>query len=296
MSTDIDSITLRNGAAALNNWRVKNPERDISLGNEAFRGLDLSGANLSNVTMISCEFIGCQLRHVNLSNSYLKRTRFINCDLTGASFFNSDLETTTFSKVNVDGACFNEARSLSRIEKFEIFPLPQTPPTYEDIVLPFCDRWLSWDRLRFMASIRIFVPAYASLTLSVLTLNAVAWINSGIGQLNIIAAKASDTRLPIITEVEPNWKYFGVVVSFLLLSISATAFLACPSRITEFSRERWLTELNQPEILYDHAAWRRPMLRIVCALSLIIGGAISLILLANGVVSQLQFVIISFLK
>lgn len=296
MSADIDSITLRNGAAALNNWRVRNPDRDISVRGETFRGLDLSGSNLSGATMISCEFIDCELRQANLSNSCMRRTKFINCDLSGASFSNSNLKYSTFWKVNVDGASFNGARSLSRLEKLQIFPSPKTPPTYEDIILPFCDRWLSWDRLRFMASIRIFVPAYASLALSVLMLNAVAWINRGIEQLNVLAEKVSDTRLPIMTAVEPSWKHIGVIVSFLLLSVSATTFLACPSRITEFSRERWTTELNQPEILYDHAAWRMPLLRTLCALSLIIGGATSLILLADGVVRQIQFVLNNVLK
>jgi hypothetical protein len=255
-------------------------------------GLDLSGANLAGADLRRCQFVACDLRQASFARAMLTGACFADCSLVAATFSGADVRSASFDGVKLDATQFSGARGLGRLAVLRINAAPSTPPLYDRSESPLIDRWLGWDRLRFLATIRIFVPAYASLTLSVLYLNAIAWYNNAVTRFDVVVGKAfPQAPLAVLSTVLPNWTHAAVIVNFLLLAIAATAFLGCPARVVEFSRERWLSEMHEPELFYDHAAWQRPWLRCVCAVTLAFGGTLSAFLLGRGIIKQIAFIL-----
>jgi hypothetical protein len=167
----------------------------------------------------------------------------------------------------------------------------QRPITIDHSALPWYDRWIGWDRLRFLATIRIFVPAYTSLTLTVLYLNCITWFNSMAVFLDSQISRLGVPGIPMLPTIIPTWTHVLVLANFACLSIAATCFLSCPARVVEFSRERWTNEFQQPEILYDHATWQRPLIRLLCTGALLVGGLLSTFLLGQGILQQAAFIV-----
>lgn len=291
MSSHSDSSLLNAGAAAINRWRVENPKSKITSRNTKLQALDLSGANLAGADLLGTQFIDCDLRHVNFEGASLVDARFIRCSLAITSFHCTDLSHAAFHDVSIDGANFKQAEGLSRLRAFRPVLFPTTSPLYDRAGVPWVDRMASWDRLRLLGKVRIFVPAYASLGLTVLALNIIGWVNIGIEKINNIFASASLGAMAPFQSIEPSWTQLAVLINFALLAIAATTFLACPARITEFSRERWVSELQRSELLYDISTWERPLARIVCSLSLATGGVTTLILLTIAISKQAIFII-----
>ncbi len=189
--TDSDGVSLmRSGAAAISHWRAMNPSSRILAAGGEFNGLDLSGANLAGADLRRCHFAKCDLRQANFTGAVLTDARFAYCDLSGTTFSTAELRRTAFDEVKVDGAVFTGARSIGRLSMLRLSAPPVMQPTYDRAPSAFIDRWLGWDRLRFLATIRIFVPAYTSLALSVLYLNAVAWYNDGVAHFNASVSQA----------------------------------------------------------------------------------------------------------
>lgn len=288
-----DASLVRAGAGAIAAWRAANPTTTIAAACAEFKRLDLSGANLAGASLRRCHFAACDLRQASFAGASLAGARFTGCDLTAVTFSDADLRGAALDDVKLDGARFDGARALGRLTALRLSATPVTPPTYDRIAAPLIDRWLGWDRLRFLATIRIFVPAYASLTLSVIYLNAVAWYNEAVVRLNEAASGVlAKAHFLAFAEASPGWTHIAVVVDFSLLAIAATAFLRCPARVVEFSRERWVSEMREPELLYDHAVWQRLWLRCLCAASLGLGGALGALLLGRAIVEQIYFILV----
>lgn len=286
-----DESLIRAGAAAIAEWRAANPATPIVAVGAQFKGLDLSGANLAGADLRRCCFASCDLHQASFAGAKLSRARFTDCSLDGATFSDAYLRSLALDGVKLDGARFDRARALGRLAALRVSSASATPPVYDRMAAPVIDRWFGWDRVRFLATIRIFVPAYASLTLSVLYLNFVAWYNEAISEFNAMASRAiARGRIPMLAPISPSWTHVAVVVNFLLLAMAATAFLGCPARVIEFSRERWLSEMREAELLYDYAVWQRPWLRCLCAASLGLGGALSTFLLGWAITKQICFV------
>ncbi len=251
--------------------------------------LDLSGADLSAANLAGGRFARCDLRHVSFADANLHAVEFNNCVLDDAEFRGANLRAARITAKSLDGARFGGSRSLGRLAEFHIIDRVLRPIPVDPSALPWYDRWIGWDRLRFLATIRIFVPAYTSLTLTVLYLNGVAWYNSAFAFLN--AEIGGQPGIPLLPIATPTWTHALVLANFASLAMAATCFLGCPARVAEFSRERWLNEFQQPEILYDFATWQRPLIRTLCASALLVGGLLSTFLLGQGVLQQVAFII-----
>ena len=278
------------GAGALNRWRSENSGSGIEAPGHVFSKIDLSGGNLEKANLSGSAFVACDLRSVRFAGAQLTKAHFSNCKLNSASFEGADLAHASFEGGELDGANFRECKGLSRLSALSV-PLGGVAPAYDDTALPWIDRNLRWDRLRFVAGLRLFVPAYASLAISVLALNGFAWLNGAIAWLNLQLVRIGGSEIASLPLVQPSWVHFAVVANFFLLAVAATSFLACPPRILEFSRERWVYELGHPEFFYDHAAWRRPIWRGICAGSLALGGALSAFLLLRAITKQIVFIV-----
>jgi len=283
---------IRAGAEAVARWRKENVGLTINAAHVTLNDLDLSGADLSDADLAEGRFTRCNLKHVSFRGARLNGAVFTTCCLDDTDFTGADITKAELAATSLDGARFGASPSLGRIRKLEISSSPLRPIHVDRTRLPWFDRFLAWERLRFLATIKIFVPAYTSLTLTVLYLNGIAWYNSIIdvlnGQLRRISAHPSVSALPLAT---PSWTQVLILINFACLAAAATAFLACPARVTEFSREKWISELGKPEILYDVATWTRPVVRVFCAGMLLIGGAISAFLLGKAVLHQASFIL-----
>ena len=285
-----DASLMRAGAVAISHWRKSNSDSQIEVLSERFAGLNLSGCNLEGASLRSCTFIDCDLRRVNFANTNLELSSFVNCNLSHSLFTGAQLRGVSFEAVDFTGANLKGAHSLGRLKRLLMKPLTGDPPTYDSENAPWIDRWLGWDRLRFLSTIRIFLPAYTSLAISVLAINVITWVNAGTERINFELSRLSDVPIALIPTVNVGWPHIALVVNFLFLAISATAFLGCPPRVTEFTRERWVFDLKKPELLYDFAAWQRFRLRVLCALTLTLGGLMSAFLLGRAIVQQILFI------
>ena len=286
-------LIIRAGAGALAAWRSADPSRQLDCRGSIFQGLDLSGINLSEADLRSCLFDNCNLSHASFERALLADVCFVDCDLSSASFSGAKISGTNFEKVELAGCDFSGTVGLNRVASLELRSVPAAAILYDRTRCVGIDQWIGWDKLRFLSNIRIFVPAYLSLTISVLYLNWVASYRLLAVELNKMLSKVQgvhDMTLPEISD--PGWIHLFVVLNFVFLALAATTFLACPERILEYSRERWRANSPNAEILYDHASWKRPLARMICAATLICGGVLSAALLGYGIIRQVIFITI----
>jgi hypothetical protein len=74
-----------------------------------FRGSNLTGANLSNVWMLSSSFDGANLTDANLSETYLVAPYFYDADLTRTNLTYAQIQVGHFDLANLTGADFTGA-------------------------------------------------------------------------------------------------------------------------------------------------------------------------------------------
>ena len=287
----LDVSLLQAGTEAIRQWRQENPGEAIQAQRVAVADLDLSGADLSGANLTGGKFVRCNFSHVSFARANLVTAEFEGCVLDDVEFRGADLKGAKITAQSLNGAQFGGSRSLGRLASLRIVDRLERSIDVDRSQIPWYDRWLGWDRLRFLSTVRIFVPAYASLTLTILYINSAAWINAASAYFNsqiLLAGRGPEVGFfPVLT---PNWIHGLVLANFFCLAMAATCFLSCPARVVEFSRERWLNELKQPELLYDHEAWQRPLIRALCASSLLVGGLMSTFLLGRAIVKQIAFI------
>lgn len=283
---------LRAGSGAIARWRNENHGMIINARSSIISDLDLSGADLSSFDLRKSLFLRCDMSHVRFANCNLNDVTFEDCRLDNADFRTASTRRTQILARSIDGARFGVSPTLGRLANLAVSEPVRQPLVVERSALPWVDRWLGWDRLRALAAIRIFVPAYVSLTLTVLYLNALAWYNSAIDIVNATPVKIGRiSAMLTLPHATPSWTQLLVLFNFVFLAIAATSLLGCPARIVEFSREKWCNELNKTELFYDFASWQKPVLRVACSSALLIGGALSSFLLIRAVIQQAAFIL-----
>jgi hypothetical protein len=167
--------------------------------------------------------------------------------------------------------------------------LPATP-------LGFADRVASWERLRTFGRLPLFATSLSALVAIPVVFYIFALYNDQLLRLQERAdqllrlheraaqsALASDTALvsrieQILARVEETLRgllaalhpipvpslSFWLLLSTVLLGIASTLFaLLCPSRVREFSLDRWTDELRQSAIQYLPISWSRRCARTV---------------------------------
>jgi uncharacterized protein YjbI with pentapeptide repeats len=79
----------------------------VLAGLRDFRGIDLSGVNLSGLPQLAkADFTGANLAHVDFSNSDLTGAQFQRTNLSGAAFRKSRLERAAFDGAQLTGVHF----------------------------------------------------------------------------------------------------------------------------------------------------------------------------------------------
>lgn len=288
---------VRSGATAISQWRHDNPDSTISAAHIVASDIDLSGANLASANFAGGQFLRCNLSHVSFVRANLSQVQFDECTLNEVDFRGANMKGVVIGAKSLDGARLGGNGSIARMAGLQIFNKVSKPIVLDRSKISWYNSWISWDKLRFLSTIRIFVPAYVSLVLTVIYLNFISWYNSINEKLIVSFANLAELKGAqilsdqFLSDIEPTYTHALILCNFMCLAIAATCFLRCPARVVEFSRERWVSELEQPEILYDYAAWRGLAVRVVCASSLIIGGLLSIFLLGRGIVQQVRFIL-----
>ena len=283
---------VRSGNASINEWRKDNPGMRLKLSGLQFQDLSMGSLDLSDADLEEATFTKCKLSNAVFENANLKCTSFFDCELQNTSFVNATLKNTIFNNVNLSAAVFGDNPTISRIKQYTLNSDVQDSPQYTTSKIPIWDRFMTWEKLRFLRGINIFVPSYAALILSVLYLNSFSVINYAVRKINDVVATSPELLgIDPLEFLEPGVRHFWGLTAFLCLAISSTLFLACPSRIIDYSREQWESEVKKSSLAYDHTCWSRRWARIPCTVLLVAGGLIAAILLLVFVCSQVDFIL-----
>jgi uncharacterized protein YjbI with pentapeptide repeats len=193
-----DASLIRGGAAAIGQWRQGNPNRVIAAERVAVADLDLSGADLTRAKLAGGRFVRCNFRHASFKDANLRQVEFDDCVLEDAEFRGADLTAAAITAKSLDGARFGGSRSIGRLAKLHVVDRLVRPILVDRSALPWYDYWIGWDQLRFLATIRIFVPAYVSLALTVIYLN-------GVGSYNSVSYLSTTLRRPPHERCRDRW-------------------------------------------------------------------------------------------
>ncbi len=101
---------LRHGAAEWNTWKDEHPEIQPDLSRADLRGVDLSGAHLTEAYLSEADLSGANLIEVNLNGAYLSEANLI-----GASLFGANLNEADLSGADLRGANLTEATLIEAI-------------------------------------------------------------------------------------------------------------------------------------------------------------------------------------
>ncbi len=131
-------------------------------------------------------------------------------------------------------------------------------------------RHFSWGKLRAFGSLPFFGLSYGGTALILFLLSVIDHYNTQIGRLKA-KADSGDTLgalQGLVDRLNPlslNWQMPILLLGAVLLMIASTIYAwKCPSRIKEFSLERWTKELGKNAVNYVPLTWRNPVLRWIC--------------------------------
>jgi uncharacterized protein YjbI with pentapeptide repeats len=110
---------LRQGVAAWNDWREKNPEvqpnlrqanlREVDLGRANLRQADLWGANLQRASLHGADLSRANLREADLGRTNLGGANLIEADLSRANLIEADLGGANLQRASLHGADLGRA-------------------------------------------------------------------------------------------------------------------------------------------------------------------------------------------
>jgi uncharacterized protein YjbI with pentapeptide repeats len=108
---------IRQGVAAWNDWREKNPEvqpdlREAKLSEANLNGANLSGAYLSGAFLMGAQLNGANLSGARLGSAQLRWADLSGANLTGAHLIGADLINAYLHGADLTGANLTEARLI----------------------------------------------------------------------------------------------------------------------------------------------------------------------------------------
>jgi hypothetical protein len=296
--SDLDILAA--GTAAINQWANANQDKSLSLRNAKLADSDLSGAILRRADLSGAEFRNCKFVDSKFDGAILNNTRFLDCELNRASFQETDLSSVEMSACILDGTMFRQAKSFSQIRSLQTCRIEDRSNDvyFDQSRCRFLDRYLGWNRIRAVGELRLFLPSYAALILSIAVLSSIAFFNNQLrlGQtfaLQLLERRVIDRPLyekliEATQPVSPSWRHFAVLASTFAIALGATLYLVCPSRVKEFTVDQWRYLADRPVFEYYADAWTFSATRIACVIAYGGGALIAIILLGDTLVRLLR--------
>mgnify|MGYP001468122232 CR=1 FL=1 len=205
----------------------------------SLRGLDLSGARFDSARLTDTD-----LADARLPNATLTGVALTNCDLRGANLNGAELTNTTWYGCQID------ARTSFRGTIWR----PQHDAANDGVDaldLPQYRRALNWEVLRILGRVPLFSGAYLLLTVALSVSSAISLLNDWLDSSGFLG---TDAPIPFPDRLSI------LLLGSATLALGATLFeFACPSRVKEFSKTRWVEELRRPGMLYVSETLQRPL-------------------------------------
>jgi uncharacterized protein YjbI with pentapeptide repeats len=271
------------------------------LAETRFHNSDLTRARLSRTILIGGGFISTNLSEAILDSAVLDRAqlksaKLRSASLVGASLRNANLELADLSQSKLDDADFYEATvDLANFDKaagvthaMNLHTVRLSPDVQHDVryfdsvIVPGPELLLSWERIRFLGRLPLFGASYFALIAIPFLYYLLDIFNRKIDlarswamqEVNTAGSSSIFARFIIDhlhREPIPNLSLL-MLISTICLGLGATLFLACPTRVREFSRDQWRDQLGRSLIHYLPLTWRYRTLRILCVLFYLVGG------------------------
>ncbi|MFY7924577.1 MAG: hypothetical protein ACOVN5_02135 [Aquidulcibacter sp.] len=249
------------------------------------------------VSFHDCTFRRCTFKFGGSTRSDFLTSRLIDCRFSYSRTGYLFMKNCFFEGVEFDGGMeFGELRMESiwgletslGLEGIEISDRQQARRLEYDLAASFFPLWyrkLSWDKLRGFGSLPFFGLSYGGTALILFLLSVIDHYNTQIGRLKL-KVDSSDTigsLQSFVDRLNPlslSWQMPTLLIGAVLLMIASTIYAwKCPSRIKEFSLERWTKELGKSAVNYVPLTWRNPVLRWICGVLFWAGSALTVIVL-----------------
>jgi hypothetical protein len=268
----------------VNHYRGAHLEHAI-LDGANFDKVEAPNANFSHASCIGMTFrdgdaTSVQFESANLAGSDLSRT-----GLRGANFSGAKLFGCTLHGNDISGASFDRTEGLGTIRGLELLPFQndERPEHFETCCRSWFDRWLDWERIRVAGRLPLFGASYTLILLIPLFYFGLDFYNQKVDLARTWASSVVEgpEPLPQLARVIdeklchapiPRQSMLLLISTVCLAIASSTYHFACPSRIKEFSSDQWRDELGHNLIHYWPLSWKRPWLRIGCAILYVLGG------------------------
>jgi hypothetical protein len=271
-----------------------------SFENCSFHACDIS--NMSIATAGNCRFYRCNAARANFYGQ-LTSSHFQACNLSESNFRFAEVRNVLIDECLVTGMVLDNSKvhglKLKRpIGAETLVGIPRSLSPEDDSIdepeLDLIDRLMTWDRLRFVRTLKLFAVSYTAIIFTPLILLFIEiWNYSlSLGQAALKELDHGDSLYKILNRVIhgiPNLSVPGNTALFFvgscLLALASTLFvLACPARVREFGPQQWQDEIRGSPLSYMPYTWSRKVLRVLVWLLLIAGGALagSVVLLKVG--------------
>jgi hypothetical protein len=266
-------------------WLISANFADSRLYGTHFPNADLEFAIFDGAKLNASNFRDARLGLASFVGATMKRAILTKANLTDANFDRADLD-----EAKIDNANFARTRGLTTTK--HLHTVRGRAKYFETVVVPPLEKYLGWERLRWIGRLPLFAASYSVLVAIPLLYYLLDLYNRNV-VLRQWAAKrqAQDaTASPIARVILDHLQREAfpslsreLLLFTLILAVAATIFAArCPPRIREFSQERWVDELERPLQTYWADSWREPWIRVLCALCYAVGGTgVVLILLTK---------------
>lgn len=250
--------------------------KDASLEAASFTKANLTEADLEGVDLAHANLAGARLIYANLKDAHLevanlKDAHLIGADLKKAHLFGANLTNAHLMSVHLEGT------DLKGVE-FDTDHQAMHDGS-SSIVLPLRDRHLNWGVLRRVGSLPLFEVSYGALAISIVTINAVGYLNR--------TQVSQWFEYPIEMPARMTWLF----VSALFLGIGTTIYrLRCPERVQTFSETEWVEQHGRPRLQYFAESLTRRG-QIPTAFFTAVGGALGVALLLERIWATFRYLI-----
>lgn len=236
---------------------------------------DLSGLNFENGSFNECKFTRTDLTNSNLAEARFISARFRECDLSGADLTGAMLSHTSWHGCTVS----SQTVLTGSVWKLDHDPINDGA---DQLQKPWYRHILNWGFIRILARVPLFSGAYLLLTVALSIATAIAWVN----ETGFLTTLAYPVLLP------PKLKL--LLLGSTALALGTTIFeIACPTRIKEFSRTRWVEELKRPGLFYEVDLLRRPVSNLFSLIFSFLGACLLVYVFADRLRAALTVVITS---
>ncbi len=237
----------------------------------------------------NCKFVNCNFSFNNWE-SHINFSHFVNCifefeDFTGTTISHSDFRNCTIRKSSFSVRTVINNIYLQSIDGMETCwglhnvsvqtgsnHIAQTEPDHQvgALNLPRITQWASWSRLRAFGKLPFFGVSYSGLVGIPTFLFLISIYNQQIIRFQNFSNQLRNHSEQVVFNLHqiaiPPLS-LTLLFSFVLLAIASTTYaIFCPSRVKEFSYERWVDEFQRSAINYVPLGWQNPHARAVCAL------------------------------